>query len=183
MAVDPHVASMARQDTEMNSTAKRLLVHKSSLSSVLHGSFHLKKWTVDDIDLFLPNTLPLTPFSRPQHLPYNPGRLPHLTEDPVSFPPHGPFFHQACSPPPSALCSNITLPIRPSQMLYFRWQPLSQHTLPSFLIFLILYQDSIYFTCLFVLLIVCLLSSPPSPKDKSHNDKEFWVFCWHISSA
>lgn len=45
MAVVPNVASMARQDTEMKNTrAKRLLAHKSSLSSVLPESFlHSKK--------------------------------------------------------------------------------------------------------------------------------------------
>ena len=62
-------------------------------------------------------------------------------------------------------------------ILFLKWQFLFQHSPPFFIIFLILYHYTIYFTCLFILFTVCLPSCTTPPKDKLLHDKQFWVLC------
>lgn len=123
---------------------------------------------VAPVPAFLPGITYCSPASSchtgPNCPPCRPS-LQHPSQAPTSqrthslFPLHGLFSHKACSLTSfQVFFSNVTVSIRTFQMPYLKWQPLLLHTLLSFLIFLILYM---YFTCLFLLFIVCLLSSPP----------------------
>lgn len=64
--------------------------------------------------------------------------------------------------PPSSSFSNVALSIRPLRIPYLKRQPLLQHTLSSFLIFLIVYRYTFYLLIYFMYCVSPELS--PIPK-------------------